>query len=120
MFLKVIKYLWSEDILKYIESNHKIRYWLILKLPYFRRTKEYIIVVKKNNLFTPFISILTKRVNDKHLFVLGALSFLGFGVIAKEFLTSKKQIVLTEDDLKKLKQDVKEEVYKEHDINDLA
>ena len=44
------------------------------------------------------------------------MSFLGFGVFAKEIL--QKKVVLTEDELKKLKQEMKEEeVYKEHDLS---
>ena len=84
----------SEEILKYIESSHKIRYWLTLKLPIFMRTKEYTIDVVKNNLFTPFISILTKRANDKHLFVLGVIEdyYLNEGFHAHVLVATSKEM----------------------------
>lgn len=71
----------SEVILKYIEDSYKIRYWL--KLPHFMRTKEYNIEVIQNNLFNLFIDILTKRLNDKNLFVLGVIEdyFVLFNVM---------------------------------------
>ena len=50
----------------------------------------------------------------------GALGFVGLSAVAKEFLKPAKKVILTEDEVKKLKDEVRASVLQENDIDDLV
>jgi len=83
----------SEEILKYLKKNYKIRFWVTLKLPIFLRNKEYTIDIVKNNIFNPFITNVTKYAQDKKLFILGVIEdyYLNEGFHAHVLIATRKE-----------------------------